>query len=181
MATDFKTTDSCYYINQPPSTTTTTTESSNYNNPRYHDFVTWKLKNIVNNNDTNNNNNNVDIDERFIRVNTILNSNETDIRIMNFVITTLHSLEFYRNYLMMNETCINKNEKVFYDEYTDQLKCICIDNKDCDVESNDLGLILTIAIVALVIIVIVCIVLLYTSTLLIDKINLLASITKTEI
>lgn len=88
---------------------------------------------------------------------------ETDLKSANIILSTLHILNLYKEHISLEETCNDVNERLYFDPYSNEMRCVCLEGKSCDDESNDTNTILWIALFGICLIIIIFFVFIYTS------------------
>lgn len=87
----------------------------------------------------------------------------------NVILSNLYILTIFKEHISMNEICNDINERLYFDPEESQLKCVCLEGKYCDSETNDSNTVLWVFLLGFGVLIIVCIVLLYTSATLIAR------------
>lgn len=89
----------------------------------------------------------------------------------NTILSHLYILSIFKEHISSTEVCDNINEKLYFDIDTNEAKCVCLENKICDAESNDTNTVLWVILLGLGVLVIVCLVLIYTSGMIISRVS----------
>jgi hypothetical protein len=98
--------------------------------------------------------------------------NGDDLKTQNIILSTLYILELYKKHMFLNETCNDINERLYFDVYSNEMRCVCLEGKSCDSDSNDIDAVLWIVLFGIVMIIIVCFVIIYTSLTLLNSIKI---------
>jgi hypothetical protein len=87
----------------------------------------------------------------------------------NVILSNLYILTIFKEHISMNEICNDINERLYFDPEESQLKCVCLEGKYCDSETNDSNTVLWVFLLGFGVLIIVCIVLLFTSATIIGR------------
>jgi hypothetical protein len=143
----FQNNNECIFVNEDNKTTFNTTEYliKNFLSKNFSDFNINNFEKVQIDND--------DITEKS----------------SNIILTLTYILTTYKEKISMDETCNDINERLFFDHNSKEFKCVCLEGKNCDSESNDANTVMWIALMGVIVIAIVSGVLIFTSATIISK------------
>lgn len=94
---------------------------------------------------------------------------DNTIKSMNVILSMLHILTIYKEHISLNETCNDVNERVYIDPNSGVSKCVCLEGKTCDNETNDTNIVVWVTLVTSFVVLVVCAVLIYATIVLLDQ------------
>lgn len=88
---------------------------------------------------------------------------DTNIKSSNLILSILYILTIYKEHISMNETCNDVNERLYFDIDSSLLRCVCLEGKNCDAESQDINTVLWITLLGIIVVILTCFVVIYSS------------------
>jgi len=96
-------------------------------------------------------------------------NNDISEKSSNIILSLIYILTTFKEKISMDETCNDINERLYFEPDSKEFKCVCLEGKNCDTESNEANTVMWITLMGVIVIFIVCIVLIYTSATIISK------------
>ncbi len=99
--------------------------------------------------------------------------NNVSSNLLTFIIPTLYILNIHKSFMSMDETCHDVNERLIIDTENGRFRCVCMEDKECGEEGVFRTLLASIAALGIALVIIIGIVLVYTSIVIMKKLDII--------